>query len=191
MTMREIQGFLLELWPPARSCSKLAGLKLLMDWRRRAGFKQVPGACSERAVRPRLGPLSGSSCKADRSCLAYAPSWPLSRHLGCGRPFREHPDIAGCSPRSSNKRAQPRVHLLRLAMYGPTVAGQYPLESIIGELCKRRAECAPGLPARIAKCMFGSRTKSASECLISAYACAETARRSSGYASSRPITARA
>ena len=32
------------------------------------------------------------------------------------------------------------------------MAGQYPLESIIGELRKRRAECAPGIPARIAEC---------------------------------------
>jgi hypothetical protein len=32
------------------------------------------------------------------------------------------------------------------------MAGQDPLESVIGELCKRRAECARGVPARISEC---------------------------------------
>src|SRR5690349_21379334 len=53
---------------------------------------------------------------------------------------------------AANERLQPRVHLLRLAMDGPTMAGQYPLESIIGELCERRAQGVPGIPARIAEC---------------------------------------
>ena len=50
------------VWPPGRTCSNLAGLKLLMGLPRCKGWVQRAGAGFGRFVRARLCPSSGSSC---------------------------------------------------------------------------------------------------------------------------------